>query len=104
MKATLALSLLFFASSALAAVVGKDGLRTMGLQTVAEDYAHIAEAVPSVFYFVGVTPKGQDAASAPDNHSDLFYMDEAALEVGLQTLLRVAVDYLESPRPDPPSR
>ena len=91
-------------SPSLAAVVGQEGLRTMGLQTVAEDYAHIAEAVPSVFYFVGVTPKGQDAASAPDNHSDLFYMDEAALEVGLQTLLRVAVDYLESPRPDPPSK
>jgi amidohydrolase len=91
-------------SPSLAAVVGKEGLSTMGLQTVAEDYAHIAEAVPSVFYFVGVTPKGQDAASAPDNHSDLFYMDEAALEVGLQTLLRVAVDYLESPRPEPPSK
>jgi amidohydrolase len=88
----------------LAAVVGKDGVRTLSLQTVAEDYAYIAAAVPSVFYFVGVTPKGQDAASAPDNHSDLFYMDEAALEVGLQTLLHVAVDYLESPRPEPPSR
>jgi amidohydrolase len=88
----------------LEAVVGKDGVRTTSLQTVAEDYAHIAEAVPSVFYFVGVTPRGQDPATAPDNHSDLFYLDEDALEVGLRTLLHVAVDYLESPRPDAPSK
>jgi amidohydrolase len=91
-------------SPSLEAVVGKDGLRDMGLQTVAEDFAHIASAVPSVFYFVGATPKGQDPAAAPDNHSDLFYVDEDALGVGLRTLLRVAVDYLESPRPEAPSR
>lgn len=88
----------------LAAVVGKDGVKITTLQTVAEDYAHIAQAVPSVFYFVGVTPKGQDPATAPDNHSDLFYLDEDALEVALRTLLHVAVDYLESPRPDAPSK
>jgi amidohydrolase len=88
----------------LAAVVGKDGVLTTSLQTVAEDFAHIARSVPSVFYFVGVTPKGRDPATAPDNHSDLFYVDEAALEVGLRTLLHVAVDYLESPRPEPPSK
>jgi len=91
-------------SASLAAVVGKDGVHTTTLQTVAEDYAYIAKAVPSVFYFVGVTPPGRDPASAPDNHSDLFYLDEAALEVGLRSMLRVAVDYLEGPRPDPPSR
>ncbi|MBF8293408.1 MAG: hypothetical protein HW392_2235, partial [Steroidobacteraceae bacterium] len=33
---------------------------------------------------------------APDNHSDLFYLDEAALSVGLRTMLRVAVDYLQA--------
>lgn len=88
----------------LEAVVGADGVKTTTLQTVAEDYAYIAQAVPSVFYFVGATPKGQDASVAPDNHSDLFYLDEDALEVGLRTLLHVAVGYLESPRQDPPSR
>ena len=90
--------------ASLAAVVGKDSVRTVGLQTVAEDFAYVARALPSVFFFVGNTPRGQDPATAPDNHSDLFYLDEAALEVGLRSLLRVAVDYLESPRPDPPSR
>lgn len=88
----------------LAGVVGKDSVRTVGLQTVAEDFAYVARAVPSVFFFVGVTPAGQDPSTAPDNHSDLFFVDEAALQVGLRAMLRVAVDYLESPRPDSPSR
>jgi amidohydrolase len=88
----------------LAAVVGTDSVRTVGLQTVAEDFAYVARAVPSVFFFVGVTPAGQDPSTAPDNHSDLFFVDEAALAVGLRAMLRVAVDYLESPRPDAPSK
>ena len=80
----------------LEAVVGKDGVRTTTLQTVAEDFAHIAERVPSVLFFVGVTPAGQDPATAPDNHSDVFYVDEAALQVGLRSLLHVAVDFLQA--------
>jgi amidohydrolase len=83
-------------SRSLEAVVGKDGVRTTTLQTVAEDFAHIAERVPSVFFFVGVTPAGQDPAKAPDNHSDLFYVDESALQVGLRGLLHVAVDFLQA--------
>jgi amidohydrolase len=82
-------------SRSLEAVVGKDGVRTTTLQTVAEDFAHIAGRVPSVLFFVGVTPAGQDPGAAPDNHSDLFYVDEAALQVGLRSLLHVAVDFLQ---------
>ena len=84
-------------TNSLKAVVGDDGVRTLDAQTVSEDFSHVTRAVPSVFYFVGVTPPGQDAAAAPDNHSDLFYVDEAGIAVGLRTLLRVAVDYLQSP-------
>jgi amidohydrolase len=86
------------AMASLAGVVGRDSVRTVGLQTVAEDFAYIARALPSVFFFVGVTPMGQDPATAPDNHSDLFYVDEPALEIGLRSILRVAVDYLQSGR------
>lgn len=82
------------------AVLGADKVRTSGLMTVAEDFAHVARRVPSFYYWVGVTPPGQDAATAPDNHSDLFYVDEAALPVGVRTMLRIAVDYLQAPKPD----
>jgi amidohydrolase len=71
-------------------------VRTSSLLTVAEDYAHIALVVPSVYWWVGVTPVAQDPASAPDNHSDLFFVDEAGIQVGLRSLLHVAVDYLQA--------
>lgn len=84
------------AAESLRAVLGADAVRTSSLLTVAEDFAHISQRVPSFYYLVGVTPPSQDAATAPDNHSDLFYLDEAALSVGLRTMLRVAVDYLQA--------
>ena len=84
------------ATESLRAVLGTDSVKSSGLLTVAEDFAHIANVVPSVYYWVGVTPPGQDAKTAPDNHSDLFYVDEAGIAVGTRTLLRVAVDYLQA--------
>jgi amidohydrolase len=88
------------AARSLRAVLGDDAVTTSNLLTVAEDFAHISQRVPSFYYWMGVTPHGQDAAAAPDNHSDLFYVDEAALSVGVRTMLRVAVDYLQAPTPD----
>ncbi len=66
------------------------------LLTVGEDFAYIARAVPSVYWWVGVTPAGSDPATAPDNHSDRFFVDEAGIQVGLRSLLHVAVDYLQA--------
>ena len=85
-------------TESLRAVLGADAVKTSGLLTVAEDFAHIAKAVPSAYYWVGVTPPGQDAKSAPDNHSDLFYVDEAGITVAMRTLLHVAIDYLQAAR------
>jgi amidohydrolase len=93
------------AAAALRAAFGADAVKSIGLQPIAEDFAHVSQAVPSVFFWVGVTPPGQDAATAPDNHSDFFYLDETAIRVGIRSLLAVAVDYLQSPpRPDSPSK
>ena len=88
------------AARSLRAVLGDDAVTTSTLLTVAEDFAHISQRVPSFYYWMGVTPPGQDPATAPDNHSDLFYVDEAALSVGVRTMLRVAVDYLQTSMPD----
>ncbi|MGH8243024.1 MAG: amidohydrolase [Steroidobacteraceae bacterium] len=85
--------------------LGESAVTTSRLLTVAEDFAYIARAVPSVYYWVGVTPAGQDAAAAPDNHSEQFYVDEAALPGALRSLLGLVVDYLQSPpRPEPASK
>jgi amidohydrolase len=66
--------------------------------TGSEDFAHFARKVPGVFFFVGSTPVGQDAATAPSNHSPLYFVDESALEVGVRAMTDVAVDYLNAPR------
>ncbi len=70
-------------------------VRAIGLKTVAEDFSVYAQRVPSLFFWVGVTPPGTSVVTAPSNHSPLFYMDEDALVVGLKAMLSVAVDYLE---------
>jgi len=76
--------------------LGENSVVPSRLMTVAEDFAHIARAVPSVIWWVGVTPRGTDPATAPDNHSEMFFVDEAAIQVGLRSLLHVAVDFLQA--------
>jgi amidohydrolase len=78
----------------LRAAAGADHVREIPLITGAEDFAYFAQAVPSFFYMVGVTPQGTDVTAAPANHSDLFYLDESALPLATRALARVAVDYL----------
>ncbi len=62
--------------------------------TGAEDFAYFALEVPSVFFFVGSTPKGEDGATAPPNHSPLYFVDESSLDLGTRALVDVAVAYL----------
>jgi len=70
----------------------------MPFVTGSEDYAHFAREVPGVYFFVGSTPRGQDADKAPSNHSPLYFVDESALEVGVKAMVTTAVDYLNAPR------
>ncbi|HXW10765.1 MAG TPA: amidohydrolase [Steroidobacteraceae bacterium] len=76
-------------------VTGKDQVAVMPYLTVSEDFAYYGQQVPSFFYFVGSTPQGQDPATAPNNHSPRFFLDEAALPIGVRTLTALALDYLE---------
>jgi len=63
--------------------------------TGAEDFAFFGQQVPALFFFVGVTPTGQDPIQAPSNHSPLFFLDESGLDLGVRAMLGVAVDYLQ---------
>ena len=63
-----------------------------------EDFAYFAQAVPSVYFFVGATPVGQDASKAPSNHSPKFFLDEGALSTGMQSMLQASLDYLNAPQ------
>lgn len=79
----------------LARVAGEDNVRTVPLVTGAEDFAYYAEKVPSFFYFVGITPRGQNPLTVASNHSPLFYVDEAGIPVAARSLAHIAVDYLQ---------
>ncbi|MGH8251409.1 MAG: amidohydrolase [Steroidobacteraceae bacterium] len=82
-------------TASLKGAFGTDAVTTPALLTVAEDFAYISRAIPSVYWWVGVTPPDKDPKTAPDNHSDYFFVDEDGISVGLRSLLHVAVDYLQ---------
>jgi amidohydrolase len=75
-------------------VAGADNVKVIPLITGSEDFAYYAERVPSVFFMIGVTPRGQNLLTAPANHSPLFYVDESGLQLGLRAMLHVALDYM----------
>ena len=76
--------------------LGEAHVRQIPLETGAEDFAYFAQKVPGFYFFVGSTPREQSLATAPANHSPLFFVDEGALAVGLRATLYTAVDYLQS--------
>jgi amidohydrolase len=75
---------------------GRDNVAVMPFVTGSEDYAYYGKTVPSFFYFVGVTPPGQEALTAPSNHSPSFFVDEGALPIALKTLVTATVDFLQA--------
>jgi amidohydrolase len=77
-------------------VAGDDKVVTLPLITGSEDFAYYADLIPSLFFYVGVTPPGQDANAAPSNHSPLFYIDEPGIAFATRALASVAVDYLQA--------
>jgi len=74
-------------------VAGKDKVTISPLVTGAEDFSFFALEVPGLFVFLGIAPEGQDAATAPSNHSPLFYADEKALKVGTELYVNWVMDY-----------
>jgi amidohydrolase len=60
----------------------------------AEDFSFYQKKVPGFFYFVGCTPKDKDAATAAPNHSPRFFVDEACMKLGVQSLSGLALDWL----------
>ena len=77
-------------------VAGKDNVQLLGLQTVAEDFSFFAAQaqVPSLFFWVGITPPDKDPATVPFNHSPLFYLDESGLLTGVRAMLALTTDFL----------
>jgi len=78
------------------AAIGKDHVVESPRWTASEDFPYfgIGAKAPAVYFFVGATPQGQDAAAAPSNHSPKFFFDESALPVGTAAMLQASLDFL----------
>jgi amidohydrolase len=74
-------------------VAGKDKVHISELVTGAEDFSFFALEVAGLFVFLGITPEGQNAVTAPSNHSPLFYADEKALKTGTELYVNWVIDY-----------
>jgi amidohydrolase len=79
----------------LAQALGANALTEVERLTVAEDFSEYALRVPGFFFFVGSTAPDRDPATAPNNHSPEFLLDENALKVGTRALLALALDRLQ---------
>jgi amidohydrolase len=77
-------------------VVGAENVRVIDKVCGSEDFSFYQKEAPGFFYFIGCTPPGMDARKAPTNHSPRFYVDEACLPIGVQTLAALALDWLAS--------
>ena len=75
-------------------VVGIDNVSSTQRTTGADDMSLFLNAVPGCYFFVGGANRERDLASP--HHSPTFDFDEAALEVGVKTLLATALEFLES--------
>lgn len=75
-------------------VAGAENVRVGPLTGTAEDFSFFQQQVPGMFFFLGITPKGVDPKTAPQNHSPLFAADESALPVGVRAMTNLALDYL----------
>ena len=78
-------------------VAGEDKVARAPLVMGAEDFSYLAQEAPGLFLFLGVTPLERGLASAPSNHSPLFYADEDALMTGVSLLTNLTLDFMASP-------
>jgi amidohydrolase len=67
-----------------------EGLPTTG----AEDFSLFAQQAPGLFLFLGGRPADVPPEAAPPNHSPYFFVDEAALPLGVKAISSLAVDYM----------
>jgi amidohydrolase len=63
-------------------------------QTGAEDFSYFAEKVPSLYFFVGGTPKDKDPKLAAAHHTPDFYVDESGMKTGIKAYCYLVTDYI----------
>ncbi|HET9034335.1 MAG TPA: amidohydrolase [Dokdonella sp.] len=83
-------------TASLQKVLGKANVLEASRWTASEDFPYfgIGAKAPSVYFFVGGTPKDQDTEKVAFNHSPRFFVDEGALKTGTEAMLQASLDFL----------
>ncbi len=63
-------------------------------RTGSEDFSFYQEKVPGLYVWLGIRPVDVKPEDAAPNHSPRFFVDEAALPIGVLAMTRLALDYL----------
>ena len=74
-------------------VAGTDHVRLVPASTGAEDFSFFQHEVPGFFFFLGGTPVDTPESEAAPHHTPDFYVDDAALVLGVKSMTRLVVDY-----------
>ncbi len=77
---------------AASAVVGKDKVLEVPAGMVSDDMAFFLQEVPGCYFFVGA--KNPEKGADQPHHNSLFNIDEEALPIGAEIMVRSAISYL----------
>ena len=77
-------------------VAGKEQVYEIEAITGAEDFSYFQNEVPGLFFFLGGTPLSMDESEAPSHHTPSFIVDDASMQLGVEALSNLAVDFLNS--------
>jgi amidohydrolase len=75
-----------------AKVVGEEGVHEAPLMMGAEDFSYFLEQVPGAFWFIG--SQNPQRGLVWGHHHPRFDLDEAAMAIGMETMVNVALRYL----------
>ncbi len=80
-----------------AKVVGEDGVHEAPLMMGAEDFSYFLEEVPGAYWFVG--SQNPERGLVWGHHHPRFDLDEAALAIGMESMVNVTLRYLNEGPP-----
>jgi amidohydrolase len=69
-------------------------------RTGAEDFSFYQERVPGLYLWLGIRPPDAPLEGIASNHSPFFSIDEAALPLGVRTLVELTLDFLAAGKSD----
>lgn len=76
------------------AAAGVGNVREREWVTGAEDFSYYGTKAPSLFFYLGGMPKGNDPSKAPPHHTSGFFVDDAAMKTGIKAFCQIVLDYM----------